>query len=294
MDLTKPQTIQYIKQKYGFHMSKGLGQNFLCDPEVLEKIAVAAQLDADSGVLEIGPGIGVLTAALAKHAKKITAVEVDGRLLPVLEETLAEYRNIHVVHADILKLDLSRFIREEFADCSKVSIAANLPYYITTPILTRLLEARNLGVESIVVMVQKEVGVRLCSGPGSKNYSSLSVLTGYHCEAELVCTVPASSFIPAPKVESAVVRLTMRKVPAVSPKNEALFFQTVRAAFGQRRKTLLNALAGAPVFGLSKEELRGIIRSLGLSELVRGEELGIHEFAALSDRMEELRETANR
>lgn len=283
MDLTSPETIAYIKKKYGFHMTKGLGQNFLCDPTVLREIVTAAQLDEECGALEIGPGIGVLTAALASCAKRVTAIELDSRLLEVLEETLSEYTNVHIVHGDVLKLDLSQLMREEFIGCKRVSIAANLPYYITTPILTRLLEARGFGAESIVVMVQKEVGVRLCAGPGTKHYSSLSVLTAYHSEAEIICSVPASSFLPSPKVESSVVRLRLRATPAVSPTNESVFFKTVRAAFGQRRKTLLNALAGANSIGLGKEELRTVIQGQGLSELVRGEQLGIHEFAALSD-----------
>lgn len=283
MDLTSIQTINYIKKKYGFNMSKGLGQNFLRDPAVLEQIAAAAGLSAESGALEIGPGIGVLTSKLAASAKKVVSVEIDSRLLPVLEETLHEYGNIKIINDDILKINLSELIKKEFDGCADVSIAANLPYYITTPILTRLLEDDGLCVKNIVVMVQKEVAQRLCAAPKTKNYSALSVLVAYHTEAEIVTLVPASSFAPPPKVDSAVVKLKMRPTPPVSPKNEAFFFKTVRAAFGQRRKTLVNALCGSSVFPLDKEEIKAVTASLGFGENVRGEELGLEQFCALAD-----------
>lgn len=283
MDLTSRQTIQYIKQKYGFHMSKGLGQNFLCDPAVLDEIISAANLTPDSGALEIGPGIGVLTARLASAAKKVAAVEIDARLLDVLNETLDGYDNIKIVHADVMKTDLSALISEEFSNCTSVSIAANLPYYITTPILTRLLEDSSLHVQNIVVMVQKEVAQRLCAAPGSKAYSALSVLVAYHTVPEIVTVVPASSFAPPPKVDSAVVKLAMRSEPPVKPRDEKLFFRTVRAAFGQRRKTLINALCGAGLFAGPKDELRSLVTGLGLNENVRGEALGLPEFCALAD-----------
>lgn len=283
MDLTSIQTINYIKNKYGFRMSKGLGQNFLRDPNVLDEIVYAAGLTKETGVLEIGPGIGVLTARLAEASKRAVAIEIDTRLLDVLDETLAAYDNIKIIHADVMKTDLSDVIATEFAACSSVSIAANLPYYITTPILTRLLEDSSLQVENIVVMVQKEVAQRLCAVPKTKSYSALSVLVAYHCIPEIVTTVPASSFMPAPKVDSAVVKLAMRSEPPVRPVSEKAFFRTVKAAFGQRRKTLVNALCGSNAYALSKEEIRNIIVSLGLGENVRGEELGLEEFCALSD-----------
>ena len=286
MDLTSPQTIRYIKNKYGFNTSKGLGQNFLCDSGVIAEITAAARLGEDSGALEIGPGIGVLTTALADAAKKVVSIELDTRLLPVLDETLAEHDNVTIINDDVLKCDLPALCAEHFSDCTNISIAANLPYYITTPILTSILENGSLDIDNIVVMVQKEVGYRLCASPGSKDYSALSVLVAYHSDAEIITTVPAASFMPPPKVDSAVVRLTMHKGrKAVSPVSEKLFFQTVKAAFGQRRKTLLNALCGFGGFNLSKDEFRKIIVDLGWNENIRGEQLGQQEFCALSDKI---------
>ncbi len=283
MDLTSMQTIKYIKNKYGFFMSKGLGQNFLLDKGALDKIVEAADFGKDSGALEIGPGMGVLTSPLAENAKKVVSLEIDTRLMDVLGETLAEYDNVKIINADVLKTDLPKLIEDEFSDCSDVSIAANLPYYITTPILTRLLEDERLCVKNIVVMVQKEVAERLCASPKTKNYSALSVLVAYHCTAEIVTIVPAASFAPPPKVDSAVVKLAMRDKPAVSPKNERNFFKTVRAAFGQRRKTLVNALCGSGIFNMTKEEIKNIVLSVGLGENARGEELSLEQFCALSD-----------
>lgn len=287
MNLTSPQTIQYIKKKYNFNMSKGLGQNFLLDQSVLDKIVDAAELCAESGALEIGPGIGVLTAELSKASKKTVAIEIDTRLLPVLDETLGEYDNIEIINDDVLKTNLATLINDKFSNCSDVSIAANLPYYITTPILTHLLENNDLCAKNIVVMVQKEVAQRLCATPKSKNYSSLSVLVAYHCTAEIVTTVPASSFMPPPKVDSAVVKLAMRKEPPISPKSEKIFFKTVRAAFCQRRKTLVNALCGSGIFTISKDEIKRIVLALGFGENARGEELSLEQFCALSDALYE-------
>lgn len=283
MDLTSLQTIKYIKNKYGFFMSKGLGQNFLLDKSVLNQIVEAADFDENSGALEIGPGIGVLTACLAESAKKVTALEIDTRLMEVLDETLADYNNIKIINSDVLKTNLPELINNEFPDCSSVSIAANLPYYITTPILTRLLEDDALNVKNIVVMVQKEVAERLCATPKTKSYSALSVLVAYHCTAEIVTIVPASSFAPPPKVDSAVVKLTVRQSPAVIPKNEKNFFKTVRAAFGQRRKTLVNALCGSGIFAMTKDEIKAKVLSVGIGENARGEELSLEQFCALSD-----------
>lgn len=283
MDLTSMQTIKYIKNKYGFFMSKGLGQNFLLDKGALDKIVEAADFGENSGALEIGPGMGVLTSPLAENAKKVVSLEIDTRLMDVLDETLAEYGNVKIINADVLKTDLPKLIEEEFSDCEDVSIAANLPYYITTPILTRLLEDETLHVKNIVVMVQKEVAERLCASPKTKNYSAISVLVAYHCTPEIVTIVPAASFAPPPKVDSAVVKLTMRQTPAVSPKNERNFFKTVRAAFGQRRKTLVNALCGSGIFNMTKDEIKSIVLSVGLGENARGEELSLEQFCALSD-----------
>ena len=287
MDLTSLSTINYIKGKYGFHMSKGLGQNFLTDATVLEQIADAAELNETSGALEIGPGIGVLTNVLAKRAQKVTAVEIDTRLLPVLEETLAEHDNVNVINCDFMKVDLPKLIEENFAGIEKVSLAANLPYYITPPILTSVLENRDFKFENIVDMVQKEVALRLCAQPGKKDYSALSVLVRYYTEPEFVVHVPAASFVPAPKVDSAVVKMKMLDKPSVMPKDEGVFFKTVRAAFGHRRKTLLNALSTSGTFNRSKEEYKTIIAELGFKETVRGEELSLEDFCALADRLTE-------
>ncbi len=288
MDLTSLSTINYIKNKYGFHMSKGLGQNFLTDANVLEQIADAAELNETSGALEIGPGIGVLTNVLAKRAKKVTAVEIDTRLLPVLDETLAGHDNVQVINCDFMKVDLKKLIAEQFDGIDHISLAANLPYYITTPILTSVLENRDFKFDNIVVMVQKEVALRLCAQPGKKDYSALSVLVSYYTEPEIVVHVPAASFVPAPKVDSAVVKMKMLDRPRVTPKDEAVFFKTVRAAFGHRRKTLLNALSTSNAFSRSKEEYKAIIAELGFKETVRGEELSLEAFCALADRLTEV------
>lgn len=283
MDLTSLDTIRYIKSKYGFHTSKALGQNFLLDSDVLVKIAMAAELTDTSGALEIGPGIGVLTNELAKHAKKVVAIELDKRLKEILDETLCEHSNIEIVFSDILKTNLKELIKTRFSKCDKVSIAANLPYYITTPILTGLLEGDLIEIENIVVMVQKEVAQRICAAPGSKNCSALSALVHYHSIPEMICTVGANSFSPPPKVDSAVVKLKILKTPPVQPISREMFFKTIKAAFGQRRKTLLNALQGFGGFSISKDEFKIIFQKIGLSENIRGEQLTLEDFCRLSD-----------
>lgn len=285
MNLTSPKTIQYIKGKYGFHLSKSLGQNFLCDQHILQDIVQAANLDSKAGAVEIGPGIGVLTKELSKAANRVLAIELDARLLPILDETLSDCDNVTVLNADILKLDLAETIKAHFTDFSNISVAANLPYYITTPILTRLLENYTTLFNNIVIMVQKEVAERICSAPGSKKCSALSVLVHYHSIPTLVSTVPATAFFPPPKVASAVVRLQLRQAPAVAPRSEQHFFKTVRAAFGQRRKTLINALIGASLTSMTKAELQQTIVSMGLSTSIRGEQLTIEQFCQLSDRL---------
>ena len=283
MDLTSLDTIRYIKSKYGFHTSKALGQNFLLDSDVLVKIAISAELTDTSGALEIGPGIGVLTNELAKHAKKVVAIELDKRLKEILDETLCEHSNIEIVFSDILKTNLKELIKIRFSECDKVSIAANLPYYITTPILTGLLEDDLVEIENIVVMVQKEVAQRICAAPGSKNCSALSALVHYHSIPEMICTVGANSFSPPPKVDSAVVKLKILKTPPVQPISREMFFKTIKAAFGQRRKTLLNALQGFGGFSISKDEFKIIFQKIGLSEKIRGEQLTLEDFCRLSD-----------
>ena len=278
MDFISPSVIKRIASKYGFVFKKGLGQNFLSSQEVLEEIADAAEI-AGEGVIEIGPGFGVLTNELAKRAKKVLALEIDENLIPILADTLSEYENVKVINQDILKADVKKLIDEEFSG-ERVSVAANLPYYITTPIITALIEG-NLPLKNLVVMVQKEVADRITASPGTKNYGAISVLCQYYTKTELVCVVGADLFVPPPKVDSAVVKMAFRSEPAVSVKDEKMFFRTVKAAFSQRRKTLLNCLVAN--FPQSKEEITNIMTSVGIEPTRRGETLSLEEFAKLSD-----------
>ncbi len=278
-DLTQPKIIKYLCSKYGFTFSKGLGQNFITDPSVLMEIASEAVNGAE-GVIEIGPGFGSLTAALAVKAKKVTAIELDKRLSPVLAETLAGFGNIEIIWQDCLKTDINALLSEKYPDM-EVSVAANLPYYITTPILMSLIENR-YPFKRIIVMVQKEVARRLCAESGSKDYGAVTVTTQYFTRPKLLLTVPASAFFPQPKVDSAVVSMEVRSVPAASPKDEGLFFALVKAAFAQRRKTLANSLYSAGKFG-GKELIKEGLRAIGRDENVRGEALNIQEFSNLSD-----------
>lgn len=280
MDLCGINDIKALLARHGFRFSRALGQNFLIESWVPRDIAEASGAGAGTGVLEIGPGIGCLTAELARRADKVAAVELDRALLPILSETLAEFDNVSVIPGDVMELDLPRLVEEQLAGL-RAMVCANLPYNITTPVLSRLLDSGLFS--SITVMVQKEVAQRICAGPGSKDYSAFSLYCQYKAEAELLFEVPRECFLPAPKVTSAVVRLTPHAPPACVH-DEALFFQSVRAAFGQRRKTLLNALGSA--FPLPKEELAVCISAAGLPADVRGERLGIPEFAALADALE--------
>lgn len=277
MDLTSPRTIRSIQEKFGFTFKKGLGQNFLTSQNVLEEIVDAAEID--SGVIEVGPGFGVLTSELAKNSDKVVTIEIDERLLDVLEYTLADYDNVKIVNADILKLDLHKLIQEEFGD-EKVSIAANLPYYITTPIITKLLEEK-LPLKNIVVMVQKEVALRMAAKPSSKDYGAITVLCQYYTEPSVVTNVPASLFVPPPKVDSAVLKLKIREKPAVQVQDEKMFFRVVKAAFSQRRKTLLNCLCSN--FSFPKEEISALLEGVGIMPSRRGETLSLQEFADISD-----------
>lgn len=277
MDLTSPKMIKELAQKFNFGFSKGLGQNFLLDRSVLEDISEAA--GSNGGVLEIGPGFGVLTYELAKHHQKVVAIEIDNRLIPVLQDTLAEYENVKVVEGDILKIDLYRLIKEEFGN-EKISVAANLPYYITTPILAKLLESR-LPLHHIVVMVQKEVADRICARPGSKNYGAISILCQYYTKPEIITIVPAGSFMPPPKVDSAVLKLAVSPEPNVSVLDEKLFFRIVKASFAQRRKTLLNGLSNG--LSLDKIKLSALLEEMGIRPDIRGEKLSIEEFANISN-----------
>ncbi len=278
-NLTDPRYIRALCEKYNFRLKKSLGQNFLHDRGVLEDIVEAAIPDG-GGALEIGPGFGVLTQVLSERADKVVAIEIDDQLLPVLSETLSDCPNAEVVSGDVLKLDLPALLREKFGDMP-VSVAANLPYYITTPILLALL-TQKLPFARIVVMMQKEVADRIMAKEGGKDYGALTVAVQYRCEVSRVCRVPASSFVPPPKVDSEVLCLSMRKTPLVTPKNEDFFFSLIKAVFAQRRKTLVNGLANAGKFG-SKEKIAAAVADMGLSPTIRGEALSIPQLSALSD-----------
>lgn len=277
MELTSPKVIKQIAEQFDFGFSKGLGQNFLLDPQVLDKIADAA--DIDDGVLEIGPGFGVLTKRLCETGKKVVSVEIDRRLIPVLDFTLKEFDNVKIIEKDILKTDVKALIDEEFGG-KKISVAANLPYYITTPIITKLIEEK-LPIKNIVVMVQKEVAERIAARPGKKDYGAISVLCQYYTNPRLVTIVPKGSFYPAPKVDSAVLCMEVQEKPNVDVLDEKLFFKVVRAAFSQRRKTLLNCLASS--FSCGKEALTELLLGIGIDPTVRGEKLGLSEFAKIAD-----------
>lgn len=277
-ELTSPKIIKQIAARYGFTFSKGLGQNFLTDKSVLEDIAAAA--DISGGVLEIGPGFGVLTQELAQVSEKVVSVELDTRLMAVLEDTLSDFDNVKIINGDIMKLDIEEIIKTEFGG-KRISVAANLPYYITTPILTMLIE-KKLPISDIVVMVQKEVADRITAAPGKKDYGAISVMCQYYTDASIIANVPANLFVPPPKVDSAVLKLSVCEKPNVDVISEEMFFKVVRASFAQRRKTLLNCLT-AGNFGLSKSEVSDIIEGVGIAPSVRGETLGLEEFAKISD-----------
>ena len=277
MDLTSPKEIRSVQSKFGFTFKKGLGQNFLTSRETLDEIVRAA--GQGGGILEIGPGFGTLTQPLAESAEKVVSIELDERLLSVLDYTLAGYDNVKIIHGDVMKTDLHSLIKTEFPDMS-VSVAANLPYYITTPVITRLLEEK-LPVESIVVMVQKEVAERLSAREGTKDYGAITVLCRYYTEPEIVTVVPASMFVPPPKVDSAVLKMKVLPEPSVKVKDEKLFFKVVKASFAQRRKTLLNCLCTA--FPIPKTEMTEILTNAVGNPSRRGETLSLGEFAKLSD-----------
>ena len=279
MDLTSPRTIRNIQEQFGFTFKKGLGQNFLTARNILEEIVDAAEIE--SGVIEVGPGFGVLTSELAQNSDKVVTIEIDERLIDVLDYTLAEYDNVKIINEDILKLDLKKVIDDEFKG-EKVSIAANLPYYITTPIITKLLEEK-LPIKNIVVMVQKEVADRMQSGPGTKDYGALSLAVQFYSKAEIVANVPANCFMPRPNVGSAVIRLTCHAERPVDVKDEAFMFKIIRASFNQRRKTLQNGLNNASNLNVNKEQVVAALEKIGLPATVRGEALSLEQFAALSN-----------
>ncbi|MCD8390807.1 MAG: 16S rRNA (adenine(1518)-N(6)/adenine(1519)-N(6))-dimethyltransferase RsmA [Firmicutes bacterium] len=284
MDLTSVKTIRDIQRRFGFSFKKGYGQNFLTSKSALEEIVKAARESGAEGVIEIGPGFGVLTRALAESFDKVVAVELDESLLDVLDYTLGEFDNVKVINADALKIDLSELIQNEF-DGKDVSVAANLPYYAATQIIISLLD-KKLPLKSMIVMVQKEVAERVCAAPSTKSYGALSVICQYYAAAEVVTEVTADMFVPPPKVDSAVVRLDVPEKPSVAVSDEEMFFNTVKAAFSQRRKTLLNCLGA--FFGLDKAVLAEKMNALGIDPRRRGETLSLEEFARLSDMLGEL------
>ncbi len=275
-----PQNTIAVLQKHHFQFQKKFGQNFLIDTHVLEKIVDAAGITKDDFVLEIGPGIGTMTQYLCERARQVYAVEIDKNLIPILEETLQPYENVIIQNADILKVDLNE-VANQYHDGKPIKVVANLPYYITTPIIMGLFEA-DVPFESITVMVQKEVAQRMQSGPGTKDYGALSLAVQYYANPEIVANVPPNCFMPRPSVGSAVICLKKHEEKPVAVEDEAFMFCVIRASFNQRRKTLVNGLGNAGI-GLSKEEIGACIRSLGLSENIRGETLSLQQFAALSD-----------
>lgn len=282
--LGNPKETIAILNKYGFMFQKKFGQNFLIDSHVLEKIIRAAEITKEDCVLEIGPGIGTMTQYLCESAGKVLAVEVDKNLIPILtEDTLAGYDNVRVIHADVLKLDLKQLIQEENGG-RPVKVVANLPYYITTPIIMGLFEA-GVPLSSVTVMVQKEVAERMQAGPGSKDYGALSLAVQYYAAPYLAANVPPNCFMPRPNVGSAVIRLTLHEKPPVEVADERLLFRIIRASFAQRRKTLVNGLANSPELNYSKEEITGFLAACGLPATVRGETLTLSEFARLADVM---------
>lgn len=280
------QTIEII-QKYQFVFQKKFGQNFLIDAHVLEKIIDAAGVTADDMVLEIGPGIGTMTQYLAERARLVVAVEIDTNLIPILQETLKDYSNVIILNQDILKTDINA-LAQEHNQGRPIKVVANLPYYITTPIIMGLFE-QEVPVENITVMVQKEVADRMQVGPGSKDYGALSLAVQYYASPYIVANVPPNCFIPRPNVGSAVIRLTRYAAPPVQAKDPALMFRLIRAAFNQRRKTLQNSLANSGELTFSKEEIAAAIADMGLPAAIRGEALMLEQFAQLADRLAERR-----
>ena len=283
--LGNPQNTIEILQKYNFNFQKKFGQNFLIDEHVLDKIIRAAEITKDDYVLEIGPGIGTMTQYLACAAREVTAVEIDRALIPILEDTLKEYDNISIINEDILKVDIAALAKEKNGG-RPIKVVANLPYYITTPIIMGLFES-HVPLESITVMVQKEVADRMQVGPGTKDYGALSLAVQYYAEPYIVANVPPNCFMPRPAVGSAVIRLTRHQKPPVEVMDEKLMFRLIRASFNQRRKTLANGLKNSGELNLSKEVITAAIEKLGKGSSVRGEALDLEEFARLTNIIKE-------
>lgn len=288
MNLYSSATIRYLKEKYGFRLTKSLGQNFLQDPAVIREMIDGSEIGGQDLIIEIGPGIGVLTAAAAEAAGRVAAIEVDRRLLPILAETLQGYGNVEVICQDILKTDLNRLIREKreaFGITGRTRIIGNLPYYITTPIVMKLLQD-GVDADSITVMMQKEIADRIEAAPGSRDCGAITVAVQYYAQVSRIARVPKEAFYPRPKVDSAVLHLRIREEKAVSVRDEELFFACVRAGFGQRRKNLSNALSAG--FGRTKDEIRTALSAVGIRESRRAETLSMDEFAAIANEMAEM------
>ena len=277
-----PQNTIAILQKYNFNFQKKFGQNFLIDTRVLERIIESAEITREDCVLEIGPGIGTMTQYLAEAAREVVAVEIDKNLIPILEnDTLAAYDNVTIVNDDILKVDINRIVQEK-NNGQPIKVVANLPYYITTPIIMGLFES-HVPLKSITIMVQKEVADRMQVGPGTKDYGALSLAVQYYAKPEIVANVPPNCFIPRPNVGSAVIRLTRHDKPAVAVKDESYMFALIRASFNQRRKTLLNGLTNAGNLGVTKEQITDALEKMGLPATIRGEALTLEQFGTLSN-----------
>lgn len=279
--LGNPKNTIEVLQKYGFNFQKKFGQNFLINTGILEEIIEAAEITKDDFVLEIGPGIGTMTQYLCENARKVIAVEIDKNLIPILADTLSAYDNVEVINEDILKVDI-KTLAEECNAGKPIKVVANLPYYITTPIIMGLFES-HVPIDSITIMVQKEVADRMQEGPGSKEYGALSLAVQYYAKPEIVVNVPPSCFMPQPKVGSAVIRLTRHEQPTVDVENEKLMFQLIRASFNQRRKTLANGLNNFSGLNVGKEVIQQCIEELGVPATVRGEALSLEQFAKLSN-----------
>lgn len=284
-NLTDINTIKRVMSRHGVTFSKALGQNFIIDPDVCPMIVEKSGITQDDGVLEIGPGVGVLTQEIAKKAKKVVSLELDTRLIPVLGDTLEDFPNVEVINADVMKTDLERIFEESFSDCRNIHVIANLPYYITSPIIMMLLESR-LPLTAITVMVQKEAGERLCAQVGSRDAGAVSVAVNYYSVAEELFYVPRESFMPSPNVDSEVIKLTVREKPEFTPTDEKFFFRVVKAAFSQRRKTAANGLSSG--LGMAKDKIFSALTSAGLETNVRAEKLTMEQLYTLSEELYKL------
>ncbi|MDE7157399.1 MAG: 16S rRNA (adenine(1518)-N(6)/adenine(1519)-N(6))-dimethyltransferase RsmA [Lachnospiraceae bacterium] len=281
-----PKNTIEILQKYNFHFQKKFGQNFLIDTHVLDKIIMEAGITKEDMVLEIGPGIGTMTQYLCENAGEVAAVEIDEALIPILKETLSGYSNVTVLNEDILKVDINRLVQEK-NNGKPIKVVANLPYYITTPIIMGLFESK-VPLESITIMVQKEVAERMKAGPGTKDYGALSLAVQYYAKPEIVAIVPPNCFMPRPNVSSAVIRLSRYQTPPIAVNNEELLFKIIRASFNQRRKTMMNSLNNASGLSYTKEQIGAALAKIGQKENVRGEALTLEQFAKLADELNQL------